>query len=194
MIDHLFPSQPISARRGTPAARTARGKPEPRIRLEEVVVPEDAEPGEVIAQRHRRCASAVADFYLLVIEEYITLTPAEAILEVDRIVRRVLDELHAAETTVLEALAGTGRSRPAARLLGGRLDRLRRAGIQVGAAVRAGDVPSLRRGMTSFDALARAACAVQLDVFGSAVASPRRGRTPALPVGGERRAGSRGRT
>ena len=142
-------------------------------------MPEDAEPGEVITQRHRRCGSALADFYLLVIEEYITLTPAEAVLEVDRIVRRVLDEMHAAETTVLEALAGTDRSRPAARLLGGRLDRLRRAGIQVGAAVRAGDVPSLRRGMTRFDALARAACAVQLDVYGSAVASSRLGRASA---------------
>ena len=149
-------------------------------------MPEDAEPGEFLVRLHRSCASALADFYLLVIEEYPTLSRPEAVLEVDRLVRRVLDELHAAQTTVLEALAGTDRRRPAARLLGGRLDRLRRAGIQVGAAVRTGDAPSLRRSMTRFDALARAACAVQLDVYGSAVVSRRRGRFPATgsPVGG----------
>jgi hypothetical protein len=130
-------------------------------------MPEDAEPGEVIARRHRRCASALADFYPLVIEEDTTLARADAVLQVDRLVRRVLEELHAAETTVLDALAGTGRRRPAARLLGGRLDRLRRAGSQVGAAVRAGDIPSLRRDMARFDSLARAACAVQLDIYGS---------------------------
>lgn len=139
-------------------------------------MPEDAEPGEVLARQHRRCAAALADFYLLVVEEYPTLTRREAVLEVDRIVGRVLDDLHAAETTVLEALTGTNRRRPAATLLDGRLERLRRAAIQVGAAVRAGDGPSLRRGMTRFDALARAACAVQLDVYGSAVVTRRGGR------------------
>jgi hypothetical protein len=141
-------------------------------------MPQDTEPGEALARRHRRCASALADFYLLVDYDGTTLTHTEAILAMDRLVRRVLDELHAAEKTVLDALAGSDRRRPAARLLGGRLDRLRRAGIQVGAAMRAGDVPSLRRGMTRFDALARAACAVQLDVYGSAIAARRRARRP----------------
>jgi hypothetical protein len=136
-------------------------------------MPQDAEPGAVLARRHRRCGSALADFYLLVIEEDTTLTRTETALEMDRLVQRVLEELHAAEATVLDALAGTARSRPAARLLGGRLDRLRRAGIQVGAAVRVGDVLSLRRTMTRFDALARAACAVQLDVYASAVGARR---------------------
>jgi hypothetical protein len=32
-------------------------------------MPEDAEPCDVLARRHRRCASALADFYLLVNEE-----------------------------------------------------------------------------------------------------------------------------
>jgi hypothetical protein len=136
-------------------------------------MPEDAGPGAVLARRHRRCAAALADFYLLVIEEDITLARAETAQEMDRLVRRVLDELRAAQTLVLDALAGTARRRPAGRLLGGRLDRLRRAGTQVGAAVRAGDVLSLRRCMTRFDALARAACAVQLDVYASAVAARR---------------------
>lgn len=141
-------------------------------------MPEDAEPGAGLVRRHRRCASALADFFLLVIEEDTTLTRAETALEMDRLVRRVLDELRAAQTLVLDALAGTARRRPAARLLGGRLDRLRRAEIQVGAAVRAGDVLSLRRSMTRFDALARAACAVQLDVYASAVTARRRARRP----------------
>jgi hypothetical protein len=149
-------------------------------------MPEDAEPGDVLARRHRRCASALADFYPLVIEEDATLSRADAVLEVDRLVRRVIEELHAAEMTVLDALGGTGRRRPAARLLGGRLDRLRRAGSQVGAAMRAGDVPALRRDMTRFDALARAACAVQLDVYGSAARSSY-GGAPAGPTGRARR-------
>jgi hypothetical protein len=144
-------------------------------------MPENAETGDVLARRHRRCASALADFSLLVVEQDTTLSRADAVLEVDRLVRLVLEELHAAETTVLDALTGTGRRRAAARLLGGRLDRLRRAGSQVGAAMRAGDVLSLRRDVTRFDALARAACAVQLDVYASAARSSYRG-APAGPT------------
>ncbi|HEU5161044.1 MAG TPA: hypothetical protein VFU43_28865 [Streptosporangiaceae bacterium] len=137
-------------------------------------MPQDFTPGDALERRHRRCASALAHFRLLVTEEDTALTRSDAVSEMDRLVRRVLDELHAAETTVLDALAGTDRRRPAARLLGGRLDRLRRAGVQVDAAVRAGDVSLLRRSITRFDALARAACAVQLDVYGSAAVARRR--------------------
>jgi hypothetical protein len=132
-------------------------------------MPQDRMSGGALARQHRRCTSALADFRLLVAEEDTALSRSDAVREMDRSVRRVLDELRAAEATVLSALAGTDRRRPAARLLGGRLDRLERAGIHVGVAVRAGNVALLRRTMTRFDALARAACAVQLDVYGSAV-------------------------
>jgi hypothetical protein len=132
-------------------------------------MPQDTLPGDALARQHRRCTTALVHFRLLVAEDDDTsLTHAEAVLEMDRLVGWVLDELRAAELTVLDALAGTSRRRPAARLLAGRLDRLQRAGVQVGAAVRAGDVPLLRRTLTRFDALARAACTVQLDVYGSA--------------------------
>ena len=130
-------------------------------------------PGGQLARQHRRCTSALADFRLLIVAEDAILVRADAVREMDQLVRRVLDELLAAEVTVLDALAGTGRRRPAARLLGGRFDRLRRAGIQVGAAVRVGDVSTLRRSMTRFDALTRAACTVQLDVYGSATVGQR---------------------
>lgn len=141
-------------------------------------MPQHASPVDVLARRHRRCASALADFHLLVIAEDTTPTRTETVMEMDRLVRRVLEEVHAAETTVLDALAGSDRRRPAARLLGGRLDRLKRAGSQVGVAVRAGDVLSLRRSVTRFDALARAACAVQLDILGSAVVTRGHARRP----------------
>jgi hypothetical protein len=124
--------------------------------------------GEAFGRQRRRCASALADFRLVAFEEDAALTRAETIPQLDRLVQRVFDEILAAQTAVLEALAGTNRRKPAARLLAGRLDRLRRAGDQVGAAVRAGDITLLRRTMTRFDALARAACAVQLDVYTSA--------------------------
>ena len=139
-------------------------------------MPQNGMPGDALARRHRRCASILADLLLFVAEEETTLTRADAIREMDRLVQGVLDEVRAAEQTVLDALAGTERRRPAARLLSGRLDRLQRAGIHVGAAVRAGNVPLLRRTMTRFDALARAACAVQLDVYGSAITADRRAR------------------
>lgn len=159
---------------------------------------QDGMPGDGLARQHRRCGSALADFRLLITAEDAMLVRADAVLELDRLVRRVLDELHAAETTVLDALAGTDRRRPAARLLGGRFDRLRRAGIQVGAAMRVGDLSALRRAMTRFDALARAACAVQLDVYGSANRTGRRGtgrsgeRGAAAPIDSAATAGQGG--
>ena len=132
---------------------------------------QDAIRGDALARRHRHCTFALVHFRLLVNlvnEDVPTLRRADAILETDRLVGRVLEELRAAETTVLDALAGTSRRRAAARLLAGRYERLQRAGLQVGAAVRAGNVPMMRRTMTRFDALTRAACTVQLDVYGSA--------------------------
>jgi hypothetical protein len=160
------------------------------MRLEEGVMPGDGPPGGALAWRHRRCASALAEFRLLVAEVDPTIPRADAVAETDRLVGRVLDELRAADTTVLAALAGSNRGRPAARLLAVRLDRLMRAAVHVDAAVRAGNVPLLHRTMIRFDALARAACAVQLDAYASATAAgdgrwrlPPAGRR-ALPAAG----------
>ncbi|HEY7485196.1 MAG TPA: hypothetical protein VH912_12105 [Streptosporangiaceae bacterium] len=108
----------------------------------------------------------------------VTVVQADTIREMDRVVQRVLDELHAAERRVLDALTGTARKRPATRLLRGRLDRLERAGAHVVVAVHDGNVPMLRRTLTRFDALTRATCTVQLDVYRSAVTAAPRPRPP----------------
>jgi hypothetical protein len=105
----------------------------------------------------------------------------------DQAMRLISDELSAAEKRVVEALTDTDRALSAARLLGARLTRLHVAAQDVAGAVSTRDVTWLRRSMTRFQVLSRAACEVQLDVYVSALASdPRATAVQMSRVGGRR--------
>lgn len=156
------------------------------MRREAIVVSQGGAPSqtrEVLTDHHRTCALALARLHLLVTGDNDAIRRSGAIHDVARTVRLVLDEILAAEEQVLAVLADTDRRKPAARLLGGRLERLHDAAEYIGAASRAGDISWLRRYLTRFDALTRATCAVQLDVYVSAPTSTRRRRPHPAPSG-----------
>jgi hypothetical protein len=142
---------------------------------------------EAINGHHRRCATALANLQLLVTGENDTVLGAAAVQDMDQAMRLVSDELSAAEKRVVEALADTNRALSAAQLLGARLARLHVAAQDVAGAVNTRDVTWLRRSMTRFQVLSRAACEVQLDVYVSALASGR----PAMAVQMSRAGGRR---
>jgi hypothetical protein len=124
---------------------------------------------EVIEEHHRGCISALANLQTLVAGDSDTVLRVDVVRGIDRAMRVVSEELRMAEKGVVDALAGTARERPAALLLGGRLSRLEAAADDVGEAVGAKDIGWLRRRLTRFDVLARTTCAIQLDVYTSAM-------------------------
>jgi hypothetical protein len=126
---------------------------------------------EAIGGHHRGCVSALANLQALAAGEGEAVLHIDIVRDIDQAMSFASDELRMAEKTVVEALAGTGRERPATLLLGVRQTRLDAAARDVGAAVSARDVARLRRSLTRFNVLVRATCAVQLDVYTSAMRS-----------------------
>lgn len=125
-------------------------------------------PRPRLEQHHRRCAPALVRLRMLMSEaEPVNLTEGlrtEMVLLMDE----VMAELTAADRTLVESAAGTGRCGPVADFLNSRLVRLRTAAGEVAAAGRGGDVPALRRRLDRFCALSAATGKVQLGLSGPA--------------------------
>jgi hypothetical protein len=81
--------------------------------------------------------------------------------EVERATRRVLEAAQAAQDVVLAKLQNTDRHPATTRFLSARMARLRTAAAEVQAAAKEGDLPALRRRLSTFTALTEATWTIQ---------------------------------
>ena len=109
-----------------------------------------------LREHHRRCLPALSRLRLLAQDGW------EADIDVRAATAEVMDELGAAQSILLDALAGNVRREVLAHFLARRADRLAIVAEHAAVTADAGDLPVLRRLLYQFHALAEAMWKVQL--------------------------------